>query len=58
MTKAKEARYCAVNLEVWVRKPGPMAEVAIKNAAPSKTDRFFVPSFVPMIRFLSVSFKI
>ena len=38
MTKAKEARYCAVNLDVWVKKPGPMADVAIRKAAPNSTD--------------------
>ena len=42
ITKAKEARYWAVNLDVWVKKPGPMADVAIRNAAPNSTDMLLV----------------
>ena len=32
------APYWAVKVEVWVRKPGPMADVAIRKAAPNSTD--------------------
>ena len=39
MAKAKLAPYCAVNTVVWVRKPGPMAEVAMMKAAPRRTDQ-------------------
>jgi len=42
ITKANEARYFAVNWEVWVKKPGPMAEVAIRKAAPSFTERLWL----------------
>ena len=42
MTKAKEARYFAVNWDVWVKKPGPMAEVAMRKAAPSFTERLWL----------------
>ena len=38
MTKAKEERYFAVNCEIWVIKPGPMADVAIRKAAPRLMD--------------------
>jgi len=39
MTRAKAAPCWAVKVDVWVRKPGPMAEVAIRKAAPKSTDR-------------------
>jgi hypothetical protein len=39
MIMIRGAPYWAVNFEVWVRKPGPMAEVAIKKAAPNRTER-------------------
>lgn len=39
MTKIKGAPYWAVKAEVWVRKPGPMARVAIRAAAPKRTER-------------------
>ena len=35
ITNPKLANRSDVNFVVWVRKPGPIAEVAIKNAAPS-----------------------
>ena len=34
-----DAPNCAVNTAVWVRNPGPMAEVAIRSAAPARVDR-------------------
>ena len=39
--KPKLANRSAVNFVVCVRKPSPIAEVAIKNAAPTMTDLFF-----------------
>ena len=39
MIRARAAPCWAVNVEVWVRKPGPMAEVAIRKAAPKSTER-------------------
>ncbi len=39
MAKAKLARYFSVNSEVWVRKAGPMDEVAMMNTAPRRTWR-------------------
>jgi hypothetical protein len=41
MTKPMLAISSPVNFEVCVRKPGPMAEVAIKNAAPSIAEFLF-----------------
>ena len=44
MTNPKLAANCAVNTVVWVKKPGPIDEVAIKKAAPSsrlQLNRFF-----------------
>ena len=35
MAKAKLARSRSVKTVVWVRKPGPMAEVAMRKAAPT-----------------------
>jgi hypothetical protein len=35
IAKAKSARSALVNTAVWVRKPGPMAEVAMSSAAPA-----------------------
>src|SRR5699024_5772871 len=37
ITKAKLAANCWVKTVVCVKKPGPTEDVAIKNAAPSKT---------------------
>jgi hypothetical protein len=34
ITKPKEVSSSAVKRVVWVRKPGPMADVAIRKAAP------------------------
>ncbi len=39
MAKAKSARRAAVKTAVCVRKPGPMADVAIRKAAPSAARR-------------------
>ncbi len=39
MPKAKAAPICAVKVAVWVMKPGPMAEVAIRNTAAISEDR-------------------
>ena len=35
IAKAKEAPIWTVKTEVWVKKPGPMAEVAMRNMAPA-----------------------
>ena len=45
ITAAKDERYWAVKVEVWVRKPGPIAEVAIRNAAPRRTEAFALSFF-------------
>ena len=45
-----------VNTAVWVRKPGPMAEVAIRNAAPIKAPRVVFFSMTPMCPFLCECF--
>ena len=34
IAKANAARSWTVNVVVWVRNPGPMADVAIRNIAP------------------------
>src|SRR3954454_13806841 len=39
MPNAKAAPNCTVKAVVWVMKPGPMAEVAIRNIAPSRVER-------------------
>ena len=36
MAKAKEVPSDPVKKAVWVRNPGPMAEVAIRKAAPAR----------------------
>mgnify|MGYP003610690380 CR=1 FL=1 len=36
----------AVNTVVWVKKPGPIADVAIINAAPNNTDQL---DFFPLV---------
>ena len=41
MAKAKSARSRSVKTVVWVKKPGPMAEVAIRNAAPTAAPAAF-----------------
>lgn len=38
ITKAKSALSLSVKTTVCVRKPGAIAEVAIKKAAPNKTE--------------------
>src|SRR5690606_8834364 len=51
MTNPKLAANCAVNTVVWVKKPGPVDEVAIKKAAPhSKLQLkcFFSNPFTPL----------
>ena len=40
ITKANVGPISLVNTAVCVINPGPIAEVAIKNAAPNKTDKF------------------
>jgi hypothetical protein len=40
ITAAQLASSLFVKTTVWVRKPGPTADVAIRNAAPKKTCRF------------------
>ena len=42
ITKPKLVNNWLVNKLVWVRKPGPIAEVAIRNAAPSMAEFFFI----------------
>ena len=42
ITNPKLVSNCSVNKDVCVRKPGPMAEVAIKKAAPSIAEFFFI----------------
>ena len=39
ITKPNDVKSSSVNVEVCVRNPGPMAEVAIRKAAPSMADR-------------------
>src|SRR3712207_7057169 len=39
IAKANAAPSWTVNVVVWVMKPGPMAEVAMRNIAPSRVDR-------------------
>ena len=39
MANAKAAASWSVNATVWVMKPGPMAEVAIRNMAPRNLRR-------------------
>ena len=41
ITNPKLAIKSAVNFVVCVKKPGPVADVAIKNAAPNMADLFF-----------------
>jgi hypothetical protein len=41
ITKPKLAASCWVKTVVWVKNPGPMAEVAIKKAAPKMADDLF-----------------
>ncbi|OPZ57409.1 MAG: hypothetical protein BWY88_01196 [Synergistetes bacterium ADurb.Bin520] len=36
MAKAKAPFSFSVNTAVWVRNPGPMADVAMRNAAPKR----------------------
>lgn len=43
MTNPKLVSNCSVNNDVCVRKPGPIAEVAIRNAAPSIAEFRFMP---------------
>jgi hypothetical protein len=42
ITKPKLASSCCVKTVVWVRNPGPIADVAIKKAAPIIAFRFFI----------------
>ena len=39
IAKANAAPSWTVKVVVWVMKPGPMAEVAMRNIAPSRVDR-------------------
>ena len=41
ITKANVAPMSFVNTAVCVINPGPIADVAIKNAAPKRTDKLF-----------------
>lgn len=49
MTKPKLAASVFVNVAVWVRKPYPIADVAIKKAAPISNDQ--LPAFFPAVFF-------
>jgi hypothetical protein len=50
MVKPKLAPYWAVKTAVWVRKPGPMADVAMSEAAPRRTlPRFRARDFTSRI---------
>jgi hypothetical protein len=40
ITNPKLAANWLVKTAVWVKKPGPIADVAIKKAAPSKAECF------------------
>ncbi len=42
MTNPKLVERSEVNLAVWVKKPGPIADVAIKKAAPKIAEFFFM----------------
>ena len=42
MAKAAAAPSFTVKVVVWVMNPGPIAEVAIRNIAPSKIDRVLI----------------
>ena len=44
--KPKLVRSCWVKTVVCVMNPGPMADVAIKNAAPNNADLFFNKDFL------------
>lgn len=46
MPKAKAAPMVAVKVAVWVMKPGPMAEVAIRKTAASRELRRFLTASV------------
>ncbi len=49
ITKPKVAFNEDVKVAVWVKNPGPIAEVAIRNAAPNRTDKllFFFSVNIP-----------
>ncbi len=47
ITNPKLAISSLVNLVVWVKKPGPMAEVAIRNAAPRIAEFLLLPLSPP-----------
>ena len=49
IANAKLAPSVWVNTAVCVRKPGPMADVAMRNAAPMSVDRTALRSMGPMI---------
>jgi len=57
ITNPKLVSSCSVNKDVCVRKPGPIAEVAIRNAAPSMAEFFFImlPAGVILICFCCVA---
>ena len=48
MAKAAEAKSCCVKTVVCVKNPGPMADVAIRNAAPRRTCNVLFPLFCSM----------
>jgi hypothetical protein len=55
ITNPNEVSSSAVNLLVCVRKPGPMAEVAIRKAAPRIAEFFFksISLFVALLSSLN-----
>jgi hypothetical protein len=42
ITNPKLVSNCSVNSDVCVRNPGPMADVAIRNAAPRMAEFLFI----------------
>ena len=48
IANAKLAANFSVNTAVCVRNPGPMADVAMMNAAPSSTDHLLVALRLPI----------
>src|SRR5688500_8828583 len=51
IAKPKLAPSCAVKTAVWVRKPGPIADVAMRNAAPTRMLRRSRGAVGAVIRF-------
>ena len=56
ITIAKIAPYCPVKVAVWVKNPGPMADVAIRNAAPKSAVILFEELF--FFSDITISFRV